>query len=258
MSGIGWLAVCLAALAAWATLSPPRPSPIVGAGRPPLRVTPVLVALLLATVLIAPSRHTLLAVILGLATWAGRGIWLRRGAARRAAATRARVLECCELLAAELAAGRSPAGALLVAAEEWPLLVPVAQCQEYGGDVAVALRQSAATPGAEDLALVAAAWQVAHRTGQGLALALTRLGESLRGGQATARVVQGELASARATARLVAVLPVVALAIGAGSGGDPVGFLLGTVPGLACLAVGLALGLSGLAWIERIAGEGHP
>jgi tight adherence protein B len=199
------------------------------------------------------AGSTVVAAIAAVAAWGGHRLWRQHVMQQSAAEARDRVLECCDLLATELTAGQPVGTALRRAAECWPVLESVAQTFEYGGDVPAALRRAAAGPGSDGLALVAAAWQVSHRTGQGLAEALARVARALRAARATDRVVRSELASARATARLVAALPAVALAIGAGSGGHPVGFLLETPLGLACLAGGLGLGLGGLTWIERIA-----
>ena len=161
----------------------------------------------------------------------------RRSRDRAAVAASGRVLETCELLSAELASGQPPGRALEHAAAAWPALRPVAEAYDLGGDVPAALRAAGSTPGAADLRLLAASWAVAHRTGEGLADAVRRCADSIRSAHASRRLVEGELASARATVRMVAGLPVLALLMGSGAGGDPVGFLLGHPIGLACLGV---------------------
>ena len=167
--------------------------------------------------------------------------------------TASRVRECCESLAEELAAGSGPDRALARAARDWPPLGPVLAAHRVGLDVPGAWRVAASAPGAGGLRLVGAAWQVSGRTGQGLAAALARVAEDLRATEASRRVVASELASARATGRLVAGLPVLAWLMGSGSGGDPLAWLLGGPAGWACLALGGGLLLGGLAWIELLA-----
>ena len=198
-------------------------------------------------------RLVLLATLAVAVGWAAAAFVRHRTRRREERDTAARVLEGCELLAAELGTGRPPGAALDRAAADWPHLAGVAEAFRIGADVPEALRDAATRPGAGDLRIVAAAWQVAHRTGAGLGVAVDRVTRDLRAARATRRVVEGELASARATARLLAGLPALALVMGSGTGGDPWGFLFGTPVGLACLATGLAFGLAGLWWIEAIA-----
>jgi tight adherence protein B len=205
--------------------------------------------------LVLPSRWAAPVLVLATAALAGRTLWRRRDEVRAAEETSRRMLEACDVVAAELAAGRTGEAALAEAALTWPAMRTVADACRLGGDVPASLRELARAPGADGLRLLAGAWVVSHRTGAGLAASTRRVADAVRRDQATRRVVRGELASARATARLVAVLPVAALLMGSGAGGDPWAFLLTTPPGLACLASGLAVGLAGLWWIELIARE---
>ncbi len=270
-----WVTVVLAAAGA-ALLLPVRwaalPSPPPGATaprtwvRPPapaLALTALLVVGLLAATLVPGLRessgdsaatgarallHGAIATALGCA---GVLLW-RRGRQRRAAAQLAeQVLEACLVLADELRAGRSAERALELAAQGCSALDPAVRAARLGADVPGALRRG----GHRDLRLVAGAWQVAHRSGDGLADALARVGEGLRAARATRRVVGSELASARSTARLLVALPVLALVAAQGTGGGSWQFLLTTTAGTLCLAAGLVLEVAGLWWIESIAGS---
>ena len=265
MSGAAMIAV-LCAAAAGAVLAGSRPDRVVRQrlGADPLsrsnvsaqvrRWLPGLAGVAALSVgIFDRSQAVALAVVVTL-FGIGLGRLHRRSLARRsAAARRAAVLEACDQMAAELRAGQPPPRALRHAADAWPDLEPAARAAELGGDVALALRVAGQHPGAESLVAVAAAWQVAQRSGAGLAAVLDRTAEALRVEDATRREVTAALGPPRATARLLAFLPVFGLLLGSGIGADPWGFLVGTPFGVACLATGCGLGLAGLAWVERLA-----
>ncbi len=210
-------------------------------------------ALMAVAVLAGSTRLLVIAVVAAGVAWGLARLVVGRRRERLAVATRSRVIELCDAVQAELAAGQTAGLALERAAEEWQEIAPVARAAAAGGDVPVALRSLADRPGAGALRVVAAAWQVAHRTGHGLADTLGRVADDLRATEQTRRIVDGELSSARATARLLAALPLLALAMGAGAGASPWRFLIGHPAGLGCLVGGLVLAYAGLAWIDALA-----
>lgn len=183
------------------------------------------------------------------------GVWLHASARRRRAGERGRreTIEACDALSAEMRAGQAAARALHRAAEQHPALWPAARACLLGGDVPAALRRHADTAGCSGMATVAAAWQVAEGSGSGLVGALERVAESLRADDATRAEVTAALSPARATARLLAVLPAFGLLLGSGLGGDPLGLLLRTPAGNGLLLAGVGLALAGTVWVERLA-----
>lgn len=158
-------------------------------------------------------------------------------------------------LAAELRGGADSRAAMAAAAQDLPRLCAVATAARMpAGDVAQALDSLAGQAGGRAGAELAFAWRVAERTGCPLAEPVARLHASLRHEEALRREVQAQLAGPRATARLLAALPVLGVLLGIGLGADPLAFLLGAPAGRLCLVAGAALSVLGLLWTGRIAG----
>jgi tight adherence protein B len=181
--------------------------------------------------------------------------WLVR--ARRAERTRSRrhdaVIGLCGALAAELQAGLAAETALARACADWPDFGPVERVARLGGDITSAFGSLAARPGFESLRAVAAGWAVAERSGASLAAVLDRIGDGLRDQRAARAEVESALEPPRATARMLAVLPLFGILLGTAMGAGPLSFLIGTPAGRVCLMVGALLALAGIAWVERLA-----
>ena len=238
-----------------------EPAPDAGAsrsGRLMRGSTGMLIAAVVSALLLAASPQVLrgprvgvtVIVVLG----AGTALSMHRRAAsrRRLERLRAGAGRACELLVAELAAGSPPDIALQrVAASHRPIDSVVAASQ-LGSDVAQAMRRLAAGIDAPTWARVADAWEISQRSGAGLSTVLAQVAAAERDAQSQRRLVQQELADARATAVLMAVLPW--LLVGAGSLGDggAWSFVTGTWPGVISAGLGCLCAAVGLIWMERI------
>ncbi|MET0448841.1 MAG: type II secretion system protein [Aeromicrobium sp.] len=201
---------------------------------------------------VSPPRIVLAATVAAVAVFVARQVRAARDRAR-VMRRRGEIVELLVLMAAELRAGVLPGRMVTGLADDFPMLLPAARAAELGGDVVAALHEAAQVPGHELLRDLGGAWHVADRSGAPLADVLARLAQAARIERDIAREAEAGVAPARATGRLMAVLPVVGLLLGTGMGGSPVGVLTGTWIGVSCLAAGCALACLGMAWIERIA-----
>lgn len=182
-----------------------------------------------------------------------------RARARRAVRDRRadEVIALCGALVGEMRAGRHPGDALSEVARApdgglGAARTTVLAAARFGGDVPGELTTAAREPGAEGLVGLAVCWRVAVDQGAGLAAGLERLEGALRAERDQRAELRAQLAGARATAVMLAGLPVVGLLLGAALGAEPLRVLLHTGPGLVCLAVGGVLEATGLWWASRI------
>ncbi|WP_346041329.1 type II secretion system F family protein [Actinomadura chokoriensis] len=165
---------------------------------------------------------------------------------------RTSVIELCDAMAAELSAGRTPDEAFAAAAA---VLDPQVSRELLHAPRPPPenLDELAIRPGAEGLRLLAACWRIGAERGGTLATVLDGLAGALRDEESQRQDVAVHLAGPRATARLLALLPLLGLGMAAALGAHPIPFLCTTLPGLACLITGTALNLLGLHWTRRLA-----
>lgn len=174
----------------------------------------------------------------------------RRRSARRA---RADVAHACTVLASYLRVGQVPSAALAIAAADCEVLREGHQAHTLGGDVVPVWRQQAQRAGYRGLLELARAWQISLETGAPMSSTLDQVATSLSADQELNRVVNSELAAARATSKVMAALPPCGIGIGYLLGGDPARWLLAGPAGWACLLAGIFLACAGVLWIEALA-----
>lgn len=224
----------------------------------PVVRTPVMVLVTLAaaaTAVTMPSGVVVACAVVG-ATWFRRhrrARWRRRRAAEVAGLSSA-----LEILAGELRAGAHPVTAMDAAAAEVDPVVAaplhaVAARARFGANVAAGLRGAAAGSAAgaswERLAVV---WELAESHGLTMAALMTAAHRDLAERQRFSLRVTASMAGARATAAILAGLPLLGIGLGQLIGAEPVRFLVSPGVGSGCLAVGAVLACCGVVWSDRI------
>jgi tight adherence protein B len=153
-----------------------------------------------------------------------------------------------EVVAAELDAGSRPEAAFRAAQETVPACAQDLQVLV----VAAGGGQPPEAPPSGDMSAVWRAWIVGSTSGAALADVLRRAGADLAARAEQHRRVAAALAGPTASAGIVAGLPLLGLALGAGLGVHPVSVLFGSPGGRATAALGLIFDLAGVAWTRRI------
>lgn len=226
---------------------------------PGVRLRPPVVFLAAVAVLgAAASTRPALLVVAIIAGAVGAAWRRRRRSERRRRAEGVAMASALEVLIGELRVGSHPARAFAVAASESPTMVArslrrVAVRTQFGADVVAGLlaeQKDSAVP--EHWNRLAVCWELAARRGLAMSVLMQAAHHDIVDRQAFADRVRAALAGARATAVILATLPMLGVALGELIGAHPVRFLLGGGLGGVLLVLGAGFIAAGLAWADRI------
>lgn len=191
----------------------------------------------------------------------------RAGRGQRAATTAATGLsDALGVLVAELRVGAHPADAVQAAADTHAdgsaavaaTLASVAATARLGGDVPVVLRSVGPATLRPWLDRLAQAWTLADRNGIPLVDLLDAVRCDTEHRVRFAAEVQARLAGPRATAAVLAGLPLLGLALGHAVGAAPWWVLSGTPVGQLLLVIGTGLACGGVLWSARLVSGAVP
>jgi tight adherence protein B len=157
----------------------------------------------------------------------------------------------------ELRAGAHPAAAAEGAAQDTPapaaeVLKAAAATARLGGDVERTLRELRQPLLKSAVDQLARAWRVSAEHGVALADVLDATRRDLDQRAAFARQVHARMAGPRASAAVLAGLPVFGVLLGELSGARPLHVLVGTTAGQVLLVLGAVFLAGGLWWTRRI------
>jgi tight adherence protein B len=163
-----------------------------------------------------------------------------------------------DVLVGELRVGANPAAAFAVAAQETTGPVAgacrsVAARARLGADVAAGLRGIGETSVLQaHWERLAVCWQLAADHGLAMSALMHAAQRDIAERQRFSGQVRSAMAGARATATILASLPVLSVVMGQLIGARPMAFLLDGRLGGCLLVVGLTLVCGGLLWSDRI------
>ncbi|MGH3909417.1 MAG: type II secretion system F family protein [Pseudonocardiaceae bacterium] len=182
----------------------------------------------------------------------------RDGRDRRAGAAAATGLaDALAVLVAELRSGAHPGDAARAAATDGHVdasraLSAAAAAARLGGDVPAVLHSASTVQLRPWLRRLADAWSLADRHGIPLAELLDAVRADTEQRVRFAAEVQARLAGPRATAAVLAGLPLLGLALGHAVGAAPLRVLGATAAGQTLLVVGTGLACAGVLWSARL------